>query len=175
MRASASRRAYRSWYCSRSAKAPDCIISTTSAGSFPGETFIADPALRKKLGRSRCLIDAARFTASCAPLPEPGGRSASRAPTRQVCRLQPGDLNSNFRFRFYRMPVDPPAVLRWRRAGQHRSRTLADLFAGIRAIVAYPDEYLDGFVERMSEANVAHIPVISREDGDSSDTSPGRT
>jgi chloride channel protein, CIC family len=61
--------------------------------------------------------------------------------------------------------VDPPAVLRWRRAGQHRSRALADLLAGIRAVVAYPDEYLDGLVERMSEANVAHIPVISREDG----------
>ena len=46
--------------------------------------------------------------------------------------------------------VDPPAVLRWRRAGQHRSRTLRELLAGIRAIVAYPDEYLDGLIERMS-------------------------
>jgi chloride channel protein, CIC family len=61
--------------------------------------------------------------------------------------------------------VDPPAVRRWRRAGQHRRRTLRDLLAGIRAVVAYPDEYLDGLVERMSEANVAHIPVISRQDG----------
>lgn len=54
--------------------------------------------------------------------------------------------------------VDPPAVLRWRRAGQHRSRTLADLLAGIRAVVAYPDEYLDGLVERMSEANGRAYP-----------------
>ena len=30
--------------------------------------------------------------------------------------------------------------------------------------VAYPDEYLEGLVDRMTEANVAHIPVISRED-----------
>ncbi len=32
-------------------------------------------------------------------------------------------------------------------------------------IVAYPDEYLDGMIERMNRANVAHIPVVSREDG----------
>ncbi len=61
--------------------------------------------------------------------------------------------------------VDPPAVLRWRRAGEHRSRTLAVLLAGNRAVVAYPDEYLDGLVDRMTQANVAHIPVVAREDG----------
>jgi CBS domain-containing protein len=61
--------------------------------------------------------------------------------------------------------VDPPAVLRWRRSGQHRSKTLAELLAGARAVVAYPDEYLDGLVERMTQANVAHIPVVAREDG----------
>ena len=30
--------------------------------------------------------------------------------------------------------------------------------------VAYPDEYLQGLVDRMMEANMAHIPVISRTD-----------
>jgi CBS domain-containing protein len=61
--------------------------------------------------------------------------------------------------------IDPPAVMRWRRAGEHRSRTLAELLAGNRAVVAYPDEYLDGLVARMTGANVAHIPVIAREGG----------
>lgn len=42
---------------------------------------------------------------------------------------------------------------------------LADLLAGTRAVGAYPDGYLGGLVEPMSEANFAHIPVISREDG----------
>ena len=28
-----------------------------------------------------------------------------------------------------------------------------------------PDDYLDGLIERMTRANVAHIPVISPEDG----------
>ena len=60
--------------------------------------------------------------------------------------------------------VDPPAVLRWRRAGQHRSRTLAELLAGVRPVVAYPDEYLDDVVDRMTQANIAHVPVIARED-----------
>jgi CIC family chloride channel protein len=61
--------------------------------------------------------------------------------------------------------IDPPAVLRWRRSGQHRSNTLAGLLAGTRPVVAYPDEYLDDMVERMNQANVAHISVVSREDG----------
>lgn len=60
--------------------------------------------------------------------------------------------------------VDPPAVLNWRRAGKHRSATAKELLAGTKLTVAYPDEYLEGIVERMMTANVAHIPVISRTD-----------
>ena len=60
--------------------------------------------------------------------------------------------------------VDPPAVLRWRRAGQHRHSTLRDLLGNRRTVLAYPDEYLDDLVERMTQANVAHIPVVARED-----------
>ena len=60
--------------------------------------------------------------------------------------------------------IDPPAVLRWRRVGKHRSSTLADLLVGTRPVVAYPDEYLDEVVARMTQANVAHIPVIERGD-----------
>ena len=56
-------------------------------------------------------------------------------------------------------------MLRWRRNGQHRSKTLAELLGSARPVVAYPDEYLDDLVERMNQANVAHVPVISREDG----------
>ena len=61
--------------------------------------------------------------------------------------------------------VDPPAVLRWRRSGTHRRTTLRELLGGTRPITAYPDEYLDSLVDRMNRANVAHIPVVSREDG----------
>jgi H+/Cl- antiporter ClcA len=60
--------------------------------------------------------------------------------------------------------VNPPAVLAWRRAGQHRTTVLADLFAADRPPpVAYPDEYLEALTARMSSANVAHMPVVSRE------------
>ena len=31
-------------------------------------------------------------------------------------------------------------------------------------MVAYPDEYLDGLIDRMMHANVAHLPVIARAD-----------
>ena len=61
--------------------------------------------------------------------------------------------------------VDPPAVLRWRRAGRHRSTALRDLLPPGRLVVAHPDEYLDAVIERMTNANVAHIPVVSRTDG----------
>ena len=61
--------------------------------------------------------------------------------------------------------VDPPAVLRWRRSGEQRCRTLAELMARTKPVVAYPDEYLDEVVARMTQANVAHIPVVAREDG----------
>ncbi|HTZ72149.1 MAG TPA: CBS domain-containing protein [Acetobacteraceae bacterium] len=33
-----------------------------------------------------------------------------------------------------------------------------------RAIVAYPDEFLDAVIERMTRANVAHLPIVARED-----------
>ncbi|HUZ64930.1 MAG TPA: chloride channel protein [Acetobacteraceae bacterium] len=60
--------------------------------------------------------------------------------------------------------VDPPTVLRWRRAGRHRTTTLGELFAGNKVTVAYPDEYLEGLADRLMTANVAHLPVVSRED-----------
>jgi len=59
--------------------------------------------------------------------------------------------------------IDPPAVLRWRRAGKSRKATLGSLLSGNETVVAYPDEYLDAVFERMSRANVAHVPVVSRE------------
>ncbi len=60
--------------------------------------------------------------------------------------------------------VDPPTVLRWRRAGRGRQTPARELLANTRPTVAFPDEYLDGLVDRMMNANVAHLPVISRED-----------
>ncbi|MGH7079719.1 MAG: chloride channel protein [Acetobacteraceae bacterium] len=61
--------------------------------------------------------------------------------------------------------LNPPKVLAWRHAGKHRTTTLAELFAEGRAPpLAYPDEYLDELMERMTNANVAHISVVSRED-----------
>jgi CBS domain-containing protein len=61
--------------------------------------------------------------------------------------------------------IDPPSVLRWRRAGKHRQTTLAELLAGTRMTIAYPDEYLEALADRLSTANVAHLPVLAREDG----------
>jgi CBS-domain-containing membrane protein len=61
--------------------------------------------------------------------------------------------------------IDPPTVLRWRRAGKHRTTTLGALFAGGKMVFAHPDEYLDSVTERLSTANAAHLPVVSREDG----------
>jgi chloride channel protein, CIC family len=60
--------------------------------------------------------------------------------------------------------VDPPAVLAWRRAGRNRRTPLKELLERSTRSVAYPDEYLEEVIERMSRANVAHLPVISRED-----------
>ena len=61
--------------------------------------------------------------------------------------------------------VDPPRVLGWRRAGQHRRATLDQLLAGTNTVpVAFPDEYLEAVIDRMSQANTAHLPVVSRDD-----------
>jgi CIC family chloride channel protein len=60
--------------------------------------------------------------------------------------------------------VDPPTVLAWRRAGKHRRTPLGALLAGSKVPTAYPDEYLEGVVERMMRLNTAHLAVISRED-----------
>ena len=61
--------------------------------------------------------------------------------------------------------IDPPAVLRWRRAGHHRKTTLGALLAGGKITLAHPDEYLEALAERLTSANVAHLPVTDREDG----------
>jgi H+/Cl- antiporter ClcA/CBS domain-containing protein len=60
--------------------------------------------------------------------------------------------------------IDPPSVLRWRRAGKHRTATLGQLLAGSKITLAYPDEYLEALADRLSQVNVAHLPVVSRED-----------
>lgn len=60
--------------------------------------------------------------------------------------------------------VDPPAVIRWRRAGQHRNTPLADLLSPGRTRMVHPDEYLESAVSQLSEANVAYLPVVSRHD-----------
>ena len=57
--------------------------------------------------------------------------------------------------------VDPPTVLRWRRAGKHRRTTLRELLAGSRPVVAYPDDYLEGIVARMTRENIAHIAIVT--------------
>jgi CBS domain-containing protein len=61
--------------------------------------------------------------------------------------------------------IDPPSILRWRRAGKHRQSTLQELLAGTKITVAYPDEYLEALADRLSTVNVAHFPVVSRETG----------
>ena len=60
--------------------------------------------------------------------------------------------------------IDPPSVLRWRRAGKHRTTTLQKLLAGSKIKVAYPDEYLDSLADRLLQVNISHLPVIARED-----------
>ncbi|PAY09117.1 chloride channel protein [Bradyrhizobium sp. UFLA03-84] len=60
--------------------------------------------------------------------------------------------------------IDPPSVLRWRRAGKHRTATLGQLLTGSKITVAYPDEFLDRLADRLMQVNVSHLPVISRED-----------
>jgi CBS domain-containing protein len=60
--------------------------------------------------------------------------------------------------------IDPPLVIRLRRAGKHRNTRLADLLSSSRPQIAYPDEYLESVADRLTEANVAHLPVVSRTD-----------
>ncbi|WP_192250635.1 chloride channel protein [Mesorhizobium caraganae] len=60
--------------------------------------------------------------------------------------------------------IDPPAILRWRRAGMHRTTTLGELLAGGKLTLAYPDEYLEGLSDKLLMANVSHLPVVARED-----------
>jgi len=61
--------------------------------------------------------------------------------------------------------IDPPSVIRWRRSGRHRNTQLADLVSSDSLHVAHPDEYLESIADRLSEANIAHLPVVSRSDG----------
>ncbi|TAL76230.1 MAG: chloride channel protein [Beijerinckiaceae bacterium] len=61
--------------------------------------------------------------------------------------------------------LNPPTVMAWRRSGKHRKATLAELFVAHRPPpVAYPDWYIDNLIEQMTNANVAHMPVVSHED-----------
>ncbi|MER9239299.1 chloride channel protein [Mesorhizobium sp. M0633] len=59
--------------------------------------------------------------------------------------------------------IDPPAILRWRRAGKHRTTPLGELLAGSKVTLAYPDEYLEGLSDKLLMANVSHLPVVTRE------------
>ena len=59
--------------------------------------------------------------------------------------------------------IDPPAILRWRRAGTHRTTTLGALLAGSKVTLAYPDEYLEGLSDKLLIANVSHLPVVTRQ------------
>ncbi|MGH6977653.1 MAG: chloride channel protein, partial [Stellaceae bacterium] len=59
--------------------------------------------------------------------------------------------------------VDPPTVIAWRRDGKHRRATLRTLLDRAKVPLAYPDEYLEGVIERMTNSNVAHFPVVSRD------------
>lgn len=61
--------------------------------------------------------------------------------------------------------IDPPSVIRWRRSGKHRKKTLAELLSGSTITVAYPDEYVEQIADRLLAANAAHMAVVSRNDG----------
>ena len=60
--------------------------------------------------------------------------------------------------------VDPPTVQRWRRNGRAAEATLGELLVNQQKIVAYPDEFLEAVADRMMEGNVAHLPILSRDD-----------
>ena len=61
--------------------------------------------------------------------------------------------------------IDHPAVIRWRREGHQRTVALAQLLDGTSLTITHPDEYLTTVVEKMNSANVAHLPVVTRNDG----------
>jgi CBS domain-containing protein len=61
--------------------------------------------------------------------------------------------------------IDPPAVLRWRRRGEHRRATLDKLVTGTNVVVAYPDEFLEQLAEKLNSVNVSHLPVVTRDSG----------
>lgn len=58
--------------------------------------------------------------------------------------------------------IDPPAILRWRRAGKNRTTRLGELLAGGKLTLAYPDEYLEGLSDKLLMANVSHLPIVAR-------------
>jgi H+/Cl- antiporter ClcA/CBS domain-containing protein len=60
--------------------------------------------------------------------------------------------------------LDPPSVLRWRRRGTHRGTTIGTLVSPAKVPLTYPDEFLDSVADRMTTLNVAHMPVVSREE-----------
>lgn len=61
--------------------------------------------------------------------------------------------------------IDPPTIIRWRRQGHSRMSTLGALLKGAKPTTVHPDEHLGAVVERMNSANIAHVPVIARNDG----------
>lgn len=60
--------------------------------------------------------------------------------------------------------IDPPSVIRRRRSGHQRSLPLGALLIPERLKVADADEHLDHVADRLSDLNVAHLPVVSRDD-----------
>jgi H+/Cl- antiporter ClcA/CBS domain-containing protein len=61
--------------------------------------------------------------------------------------------------------IDPPSVMRWRRAGKSRKASLGELLAGAKIMTADPDEYLESLADKLTKANVAHLPVVARDHG----------
>lgn len=61
--------------------------------------------------------------------------------------------------------IDPPKVLAWRRSGLPRTARIGDMLSGASLLPAYPDEYLEAVTERLLKSEVAHLPVVSVDDG----------
>ncbi len=57
--------------------------------------------------------------------------------------------------------VDPPKVLAWRRNGTHRNAPFGKLLVG-QSFRSLSDEYLEAVIDRMMQANIAHLAVVSR-------------